>query len=103
MKMRLEEDLENRKKLMQEKVYDENSSFLEAQDDSQMTDISHETFPGIICIYFFICACLVIFFEFLQSDWLQQRAAFYDIFTVVQNSYFFAKNRGVKTIFKLKV
>ncbi|CAB4026711.1 nuclear pore complex Nup98-Nup96-like, partial [Paramuricea clavata] len=45
MKMRLEEDLENRKKLMQEKVYDENSSFLEAQDDSQMTDISHETFP----------------------------------------------------------
>ena len=35
-------------------------------------------------IYFFICACLVIFFDFLQSDWLQQRAAFYDILTVVQ-------------------
>ena len=52
--------------------------------------------------YFFICACLVIFFDFLQSDWLQQRAAFYDILTVVQKSYFFAKNRGVKTIFKLK-
>jgi hypothetical protein len=26
----------------------------------------------------------VIFFDFLQSDWLQQRAAFYDILTVVQ-------------------
>ena len=25
-------------------------------------------------IYFFICACLVIFFDFLQSDWLQERA-----------------------------
>ena len=25
-----------------------------------------------------------------------------DILTVVQKSYFFAKNRGVKTIFKLK-
>lgn len=47
MKMRLEEDLENRKTLMQEKMYDENS-MLEAQDDSQMTDISQETFPGTI-------------------------------------------------------
>jgi hypothetical protein len=27
----------------------------------------------------------VIFLYFLQSDWLQQRAAFYDILTVVQN------------------
>jgi hypothetical protein len=44
----------------------------------------------------------VVFFDFLQSDWLQQPAAFYDILTVVQKSYFFAKNRGVKTIFKLK-
>ena len=26
----------------------------------------------------------MIFFDFLQSDWLQQRAAFYDILTVVQ-------------------
>jgi hypothetical protein len=43
-----------------------------------------------IHIYFFICACLVIFFDFLQSDWLQQRAAFYDIVTVVQKSYFFS-------------
>ena len=40
-------------------------------------------------IYFFICACQVIFFDFLQSDWLQQRAAFYDILTVVQKCYFF--------------
>jgi hypothetical protein len=44
----------------------------------------------------------VIFFDFLQSDWLQQRAAFYDILTVVQKSYFLATNRGMKTIFKLK-
>ena len=57
---------------------------------------------GIFKLIFIICACLVIFFYFLQSDWLQQRAAFYDILTVVQKSYFFAKNRGVKTIFKLK-
>jgi hypothetical protein len=41
-------------------------------------------------------------FDFLQSDWLQQRAAFYDILTVVQKSYFLATNRGAKTIFKLK-
>jgi hypothetical protein len=27
----------------------------------------------------------VVFFDFLQSDWLQQRAAFYDILTVAQN------------------
>ena len=43
-------------------------------------------------INFFICACLVIFFDFLQSDWLQQRAAFYDIMTVVQKCYFFSNN-----------
>ena len=41
-------------------------------------------------------------FDFLQSDWLQQRAAFYDILTVVQKSYFLATNRGVKSVFKLK-
>jgi hypothetical protein len=46
---------------------------------------------GIFKLIFIICACLVIFFYFLQSDWLQQRAAFYDILTVVQKSYFFAK------------
>jgi hypothetical protein len=41
----------------------------------------------------------VIFFDFLQSDWLQQRATFYDILTekiLVQKSYFLAINRGVK-------
>ena len=46
MKMRMEEDFEKKKKMLQEKMYDENSSVLEAQDDSQMTDISQETFPG---------------------------------------------------------
>jgi hypothetical protein len=50
----------------------------------------------------FIGACLVIFFDFLQSDWLQEWAAFYNLLTVVQNCYFLATNRGVKTIFKLK-
>ena len=40
--------------------------------------------------YFFICACQVIFFDFLQSDWLQQRAAFYDILTA---------DRGPKVLF----
>lgn len=49
-KMRLEEDLENRKKLMEEKMYDENS-YLGSQDESQMTDITHETFPGILLQY----------------------------------------------------
>ena len=43
--------------------------------------------------YFFICACLVIIFDFLQSDWLQQRAAFYDILTVVQKCYFLANGQ----------
>jgi hypothetical protein len=42
-------------------------------------------------------------FDFLQSDWLQERAAFYDILTVVQNSWgVFGTNRAAKTIFKLK-
>ena len=43
----------------------------------------------ILIIYFFICACLLIFFDFLQSDWLHQRAAFYDILTVVPSKYNF--------------
>ena len=46
-----------------------------------------------IYIYFFIFACLLIFFDFLQSDWLQQRAAFYDILTVVQKCYFFTTRK----------
>ena len=29
-----------------------------------------------------------VFFDFLQSDWLQERAAFYDILTVVQKRFF---------------
>ena len=56
----------------------------------------------ISSIYFFICACLVIFFYFLQSDWLQQRAAFYDILTVVQKCYFLKTNQGVELIFELE-
>jgi hypothetical protein len=51
---------------------------------------THDYFFVNIHIYFFLCACLVIFFDFLQSDWLQQRAAFYDIVPVVQKSYFFS-------------
>jgi hypothetical protein len=50
---------------------------------------------------FFICACPVIFFDFLQSDWLQQRAAFYDILTVVQKSYFFRVSEGNRSQFIL--
>ena len=53
-------------------------------------------------IYFFICACLLIFFDFLQSDWLQQRAAFYDILTVVQKCYFFKTDQGVELIVELE-
>ena len=53
-------------------------------------------------IYFFICACLLIFFDFLQSDWLQQRAAFYDILTVVQKCYFFNTDQGVELIVELE-
>ena len=40
-----------------------------------------------------VLACLVIFFDFLQSDWLQQRAAFYDILTVVQKCYILANGQ----------
>ena len=46
-----------------------------------------------ITVYFFICACQVIFFYFLQSDWLQQRAASYDILTVVQKCYFIKQTK----------
>ena len=38
---------------------------------------------------FFYLFIPVDIFDFLQSDWLQQRAAFYDILTVVQKCYFF--------------
>lgn len=43
MKLRLEKDVENKKQFWQ----DENASFLEPQDDSQMTDISQGSFPGV--------------------------------------------------------
>jgi hypothetical protein len=33
-------------------------------------------------------------FYFLQSDWLQQRAAFYDILTVIQELFFSDKPRS---------
>ncbi len=52
--------------------------------------------------YFSISACLVIFFYFLQSDWLQQRAAFYDILTVAQKCYFLKTNQGVELIVELE-
>ena len=52
--------------------------------------------------YFFICACLLIFFDFLQSDWLQQRAAFYDILTVVQKCYFLRIDRSEKLSFDVE-
>ncbi len=42
-------------------------------------------------------------FYFLQSDWLQQRAAFYDILTVVQKCYFFKTNQGVELIVVLEL
>ena len=44
----------------------------------------------LIHLFIFYCACLVIFLDFLQSDWLQRRAAFYDILTAVQKCYFVA-------------
>jgi hypothetical protein len=72
------------------------------KEGSKGADVNEAKFVLNIDVYFFIGACLVIFFDFLQSDWLQQRATFYDILTVVQKSYFLATNRGVKTIFKLK-
>ena len=40
---------------------------------------------------------------FLQSDWLQQRAAFYDILTVVQKCYFLKTNQGVELIVELEL
>ena len=57
----------------------------------------------ITVYYFFICACLLILiFDFLQSDWLQQRATFYDILTVVQKCYFFKTDQGVELIVELE-
>ena len=61
-----------------------------------------QAFIRIIFIYFFLCACLLIFFDFPQSDWLQQRTAFYDILTVVQKCYFFKTDQGVELIVELE-
>jgi hypothetical protein len=36
---------------------------------------------------------ITIIFFFVQSDWLQEREAFYDILTVVQKSYFYEERR----------
>ena len=48
--------------------------------------------------YFLYILCVISdILYLLQSDWLQERAALYDILTAVQNSYFLATNRGVKT------
>ena len=57
--------------------------------------IAHNLYRTVASLHFvkyifIFCACLAIFFDFLQSDWLQQRAAFYDILTVVQKCYFVA-------------
>ena len=56
----------------------------------------------IIGFIYFIFACLVTFFYFLQSDWLEQRAAFYDTLTVVQKCYFLTTNQGVELIVELE-
>ena len=49
----------------------------------------------IICfLFFYLCTPILIFFYFLQSDWLQERAAFYDILTVVQKNIFSDKQRS---------
>ena len=45
---------------------------------------------------------VVIFFDFLQFDWPQQRAAFYDILTVVQKCYFFKTDQGEEVIVELE-
>ena len=53
-------------------------------------------------MYLFFYLCLVIFFDFLQSNWLQQRAAFYDILTLVQRCYFLANGKSEKLSFEDK-
>ena len=39
--------------------------------------------------YFFICARLELFCDFLQFDWLHERAAFYDILARGPKELFF--------------
>ena len=52
-------------------------------------------------LFFYLCMPSDIFY-FLQSDWLQQRAAFYDILTVVQKCYFLKTNQRVELIVELQ-
>ena len=42
-----------------------------------------------IQFYFFICARLELFCDFLQFDWLHERAAFYDILARGPKELFF--------------
>ena len=41
--------------------------------------------------YFFICARLELFCDFLQFDWLHERAAFHDILARGPKELFFSK------------
>ena len=43
----------------------------------------------ILEIYFFICAPLELFCDFLQFDWLHERTAFYDILARGPKELFF--------------
>ena len=42
-------------------------------------------------VYFFICARLELFCDFLQFDWLHERAAFHDILARGPKELFFSK------------
>ena len=44
--------------------------------------------------YFFICARLELFCDFLQYDWLHERAAFYDILAPGQELFYDKKSRN---------
>ena len=44
-----------------------------------------------ITVYFFICARLELFCDFLQFDWLHERVAFYDILARGPKELFFLK------------
>jgi hypothetical protein len=41
-----------------------------------------------IAFYFFICVQLVLFYDFLQSDWLRKRAALFTIFNPRAGEFF---------------
>ena len=52
--------------------------------------------------YFFICARLELFCDFLQSDWQHERAAFYDILARGPKELFFKTDQGVELIVELE-